>query len=110
MKYDVFQAMADPHRREILNLLTVEKMSINTLADNFSISRPAVSKHIKMLHQSGFITIVEQGRERYCELNPDGFNEVKKWIAYYEQFWTGKLQNLDKLLNSKFANQKIKRK
>ena len=98
---DPFQAIADNNRRQILMLLTDKKQSINSLADNFDISRPAVSKHIKVLHDAGFIQISEEGRERYCELNPAGFDEVKQWIVYFEQFWKEKLQNLENLLNQR---------
>jgi DNA-binding transcriptional ArsR family regulator len=98
---DPFQAIADSNRREILLLLSNKKLSINTLADNFSISRPAVSKHIKVLHEAGFIQITDEGRERYCELNAAGFDEVKQWISFFEKFWKEKLQNLEDLLNKR---------
>ena len=97
---DAFQAIADPGRRQILMLLTAQKLSINALADNFEISRPAVSKHVKILYEAGFITISDVGRERYCELNPQGFEEVKNWITYFEGFWNSKLMKLEKLLDS----------
>ena len=103
---DPFQAIADNNRREILMLLSGKKLSINSLADQFDISRPAVSKHIKVLHEAGFIQISEEGRERYCELNPQGFAEVKAWITYFEQFWKEKLQNLENLLDQRARNEK----
>lgn len=96
---DPFQALADPGRRAILMLLSQDKQSINTIAGNFDISRPAVSKHIKVLYEAGLVQIKNSGRERYCELNPDGFNEVKKWLDFFDQFWRTKLQNLEDLLN-----------
>lgn len=95
---DSFQALADPNRREILMMLSKEKRSINSIAENFDISRPAVSKHIKVLYNSGFISIEEQGRERYCVLNKDGFDEVQKWINYFERYWTQQLKSLEKLI------------
>jgi DNA-binding transcriptional ArsR family regulator len=103
---DPFQAIADSNRREILMLLANKKLSINSLADNFEISRPAISKHIKVLYETGFIKISEEGRERYCELNPDGFEEVKQWIIYFEQFWKEKLQNLENFLNKRAENER----
>ncbi|MDR6940762.1 ArsR/SmtB family transcription factor [Mucilaginibacter pocheonensis] len=96
---DPFQALADPGRRAILMMLSQNRQSINTIAGNFDISRPAVSKHIKVLYEAGLVQIKDSGRERYCELNPDGFNEVKKWLDYFDQFWRTKLQNLEDLLN-----------
>lgn len=96
---DPFQALADPGRRAILMMLSQNRQSINAIAGNFDISRPAVSKHIKVLYEAGLVQIKDSGRERYCELNPDGFNEVKKWLDYFDQFWRTKLQNLEGLLN-----------
>ena len=96
---DPFQALADPGRRAILMLLSQDKQSINAIAGNFDISRPAVSKHVKVLYEAGLILIKDSGRERYCELNPAGFDEVKKWLEFFDQFWKNKLQNLENLLN-----------
>ncbi|MDB4921436.1 helix-turn-helix transcriptional regulator [Mucilaginibacter sp.] len=98
---DPFQAIADPSRRGILMLLTKNKLSINSLAGNFDISRPAVSKHVKVLYDAGLIQIKDQGRERYCELKPDGFDEVKEWLNFFDKFWKNKLQNLENLLNER---------
>lgn len=96
---DPFQVIADPSRRAMLLLLSGENMTINALAGNFEISRPAVSKHVKALHEAGFITILEQGRERFCMLNPDGFDEIRDWLSYYDRFWATKLKNLEKVMN-----------
>jgi DNA-binding transcriptional ArsR family regulator len=101
---DTFQAIADPSRREILMMLTKDKLSINSLAGNFDMSRPAVSKHVKVLYEAGLIIITDKGRERYCELKPDGFDEIKNWISFFEQFWREKLQNLENLLNQQTKN------
>ena len=98
---DPFYALADPSRREILMLLTKEKCTINALANNFDVSRPAVSKHIKILYDAGFIRIENSGRERYCELNDKGFSEVKEWVEYFEQFWNSKVKKLEHLLNTR---------
>jgi DNA-binding transcriptional ArsR family regulator len=103
---DPFQAIADPSRREILFLLSNERLTINALAENFDMSRPAVSKHIKILHEAGFIAITEQGRERYCTLNRDGFSGLQDWINYFDGFWKQKLGNLDKLLAAKTKKNK----
>ena len=85
-------------------LLTNESLSINSLAENFDMSRPAVSKHIKILYGAGFISIQDIGRERHCTLKQDGFNELQKWISFFDQFWTAKLKNLENLLNNKTVN------
>jgi DNA-binding transcriptional ArsR family regulator len=98
---DVFQVIADPSRRQILQLLTKNRYNINHLSENFEMSRPAVSKHIKILQTSGFVSIQEIGRERYCVLNQDGFNEVRNWIDHFDKFWNSKLKNLETILKSK---------
>ncbi len=98
---DVFQAIADPSRRHILHLLSADSLSINSLAEHFDMSRPAVSKHIKILSEAGFISIEDVGRERYCTLSEDGFNDLQDWITYFDQFWNSKLRKLDDLLNKR---------
>ncbi len=99
--HDAFQAIADPSRRQILRLLSKDRLTINSLAENFEMSRPAVSKHIKILKQSGFISIEDIGRERYCTLKQDGFNKLQEWIDFFEKFWISKLIKLESLLNEK---------
>jgi DNA-binding transcriptional ArsR family regulator len=98
---DAFQVIADPGRRQMLLLLSKNSLTINSLAENFDMSRPAVSKHIKILQTAGFISITDIGRERYCTLKQDGFNEVQNWISYFDKFWTSKLKKLETLLNEK---------
>jgi len=101
---DVFQVIGDPSRRKMLMLLSADSLTINSLADHFDMSRPAVSKHIKILHNAGFISIQDVGRERYCTLKQDGFDELKDWITYFDQFWISKLKKLETLLNSHSPN------
>jgi DNA-binding transcriptional ArsR family regulator len=103
-RLDAFQVIGDPSRRKMLMLLSEDSLTINSLADNFDMSRPAVSKHIKILHNAGFISIRDIGRERYCTLKQDGFNELQNWISYFDQFWTSKLKKLEALLNKKLSN------
>ena len=98
---DVFQVIADPSRRQMLQLLSKESMTINALAENFDMSRPAVSKHIKIMYSAGFISITDIGRERYCTLKQDGFTELQDFIDYFDKFWAGKLKKLETLLNAK---------
>src|SRR5258705_9625400 len=98
---DAFQVIADPSRRQMLQLLSKNSLTINSLADNFDMSRPAVSKHIKVLYNAGFISIQDIGRERHCILKQDGFNALHEWLAYFDAFWAGKLKKLETLLNEK---------
>ena len=99
MRRDVFQAIADPTRREIINIIAHKKLNLNAVADKFDISRPAISKHIKILTECGLIMISQQGRERFCESKLDKLNEVQTWVAQYKQFWEQKLDSLDAFLN-----------
>ena len=101
---DAFQVIGDPSRRKMLMLLSHDSLTINSLADHFDMSRPAVSKHVKILHNAGFISIQDIGRERYCTLKKEGFDELKDWISYFDQFWTSKLKKLEALLNKKSSN------
>ena len=103
-RLDAFQVIADPSRREMLMLLSKDSLTINSLAENFDMSRPAVSKHIKILYGAGFISIQDMGRERHCTLKQDGFNALHEWLRYFDQFWTSKLKNLENLLNNKLKN------
>jgi DNA-binding transcriptional ArsR family regulator len=98
---DAFQVIADPSRRQILQMLTKDSLTINSLAENFDMSRPAVSKHIKILYSAGFISIEDIGRERYCILKQEGFNEVQSWIDFFDSFWKNKLKKLETLLDNK---------
>lgn len=98
MRRDVFQAIADPTRRDIINLLAHEELNLNAVADNFSISRPAISKHIKILTECGLITITQQGRERYCRADLAKLREVADWTAQYSAFWDKKLLALKKFV------------
>lgn len=98
MRRDVFQAIADPTRRDIIALLAGKSMNLNTVADRFDISRPAISKHIKILTECGLISIRQQGRERYCEPKLEKLAEVSAFVEQYRQFWNTKLDALDKFL------------
>jgi DNA-binding transcriptional ArsR family regulator len=103
MRRDVFQAIADPTRREIINMIASQSMNLNAVAEKFDISRPAISKHIKILTECGLITIKQQGRERYCEANLQSLSRVSDFIEQYRAFWTAKLNALDNFLSQENA-------
>jgi DNA-binding transcriptional ArsR family regulator len=108
MRRDVFQAIADPTRREIINMLSNQSLNLNAVAENFDISRPAISKHIKILTECGLIQIKTQGRERYCEARLQKLNEVSQWVEQYRVFWTSKLDALESFLaHSKTSHKPI---
>lgn len=116
MRRDVFQAIADPTRREIINLIAGQSLNLNAVAENFDVSRPAISKHIKILTECGLITIRQEGRERYCDAQLEKLNEVSEWVEQYKKFWNEKLDALEIYLQklqakeNKQAPKKRKRK
>jgi DNA-binding transcriptional ArsR family regulator len=94
MRRDVFQAIADPTRRAIINLLSKQSLNLNAVAGNFDISRPAISKHIRILSECGLVVIRKEGRERFCEVRLQKLKEVAQWTEQYSRFWTMKLDAL----------------
>jgi DNA-binding transcriptional ArsR family regulator len=98
MRRDVFQAIADPNRRAILSLLASQRLTLNGVAEKFRISRPAISRHIKILRECGLVVIHQQGRERYCEAKLDRLKEVSDWVETSRQLWEGRLDRLDEYL------------
>jgi len=99
MKRDVFNAIADPTRRDILLSLADQSQNVNALADKFDMTRQAVSLHIKYLQECGVISIKKEGRERHCNLEVQKLTEVGDWIEPFRKMWAGKLNQLDKLLD-----------
>ncbi len=106
MRRDVFQAIADPNRRAILGVLAKQSLTLNGVARKFAISRPAVSKHIKILAECGLIVTRKRGRERYCEVRLEGLTEVSSWIEQYRKLWEERLDALEQYLNEVQAEKK----
>lgn len=98
MRRDVFQAIADPNRRAIINLLSNRSLTVNEVAESFDVSRPAISKHIKILQECGIINVTKDGRERHCKVEHDQLKEVSEWVDQYRKFWSVKLDALGKHL------------
>lgn len=91
MRRDVFQAIADPVRRDIINLLSEQPLSVNAVSDQFKVSRPAISKHLKILKECGIIRIDQKGRERICLIEPASLIPAFMWIEQYKQLWEDKI-------------------
>src|SRR5690349_2128883 len=106
MRRDVFQAIADPTRREILNMIAYQSLNLNAVAENFTVSRPAISKHMKILTECGLVIITQQGRERFCQARMSKLNEVSAWVEQYREFWTKKLDALGDFLEKDAASNK----
>lgn len=95
---DVFQAIADPTRRQIIDIIAKQPLNLNSVAEKFDMTRQAVSLHIKILEECGLIMLKQQGRERYCEVKFDKLNEVSAWVDQYKQYWEQKLDSLEHYL------------
>jgi DNA-binding transcriptional ArsR family regulator len=106
MRRDVFHAIADPNRRAIIGLLAKKNLTINAVAEHFPISRPAISKHIKILSECGLVVVHRQGRERYCEIRLEKLNEVSNWVEQYQKVWKQRFDRLDEYLNQMQAKEK----
>ena len=98
MRRDVFQAIADPVRREIIGLLANESMPVNTVAENFEVSRPAISKHLRILNECGIVEMNKKGRERYFKIQPERLIPVADWIEQYRNLWEEKLDSFENYL------------
>lgn len=110
IRRDVFQAIADPTRREIINLLAHQSQNLNSIADNFEMSRQAISLHIKILNECGLISIRQQGRERYCEAKLQQLKQVSGWIEQYRKLWDERFDAMEQILGELRTEKKIKTK
>ena len=90
----VFRAIADPTRREILGLLRRRKHTVNELAGNFRSSRPAISKHLRLLRRVGLVVTKNEGTARICQLNAEPLRIVDNWLSDYQELWAHSLQRL----------------
>lgn len=91
---NVFRAIADPTRRDLLDLLAVAEQPVNRLAEPFAMTRPAISQHLRILREAGLVTERKVGRERYDRLEAAPLRAVSEWSAYYERFWRDKMDAL----------------
>ena len=98
---DVFHAIADPTRRAILDRLRDGGQAVNEIAGRFEVSRPAISKHLRVLHNARLVTEVREGRNRIYRLNPDPLRELDRWLDEYRRFWSVSLLNLKKHVEAK---------
>lgn len=103
-KPDVFGAISHPARRRMLDLLLEAERSVNTMAGQFQMSRPAVSQHLRILLDAGLVTERRHGRERRYRLVPEQLSPVRDWMAHYERFWDHHLQRLAQQLSKGAKN------
>src|SRR5258705_13648048 len=107
---DVFQAIADPTRRQIIELIVDKAMTLNAIADNFKISRPAISQHIKILNECGIIEIETVGRERYCKVQPRNLIPAFLWLEQYQKQWEERVDAFEKYVNKLQSKNKKQKK
>ena len=96
---DVFNAIAEERRREILDVLTAGEKTVGTIVDELGISQPQVSKHLRVLSQVGLVRCRAVGRRRLYRLDPKSLRPVGEWVAKYEQIWNERLDRLDDYLS-----------
>jgi DNA-binding transcriptional ArsR family regulator len=100
---DAFRAIADPTRREILDLLAARDRGVTEIGARFAVSQPAISQHLKVLREAGLVEATRDGKRQIYRVRPEGFAPVRAWMAQYERFWTEKLDRLGALLDGALA-------
>lgn len=97
---DVFQAIADPTRRDIINLIATQSYNVNSIAEQFDMTRQAISLHLQILADCGLVELKQNGRERFCEAKLDQLSEVVSWIENAKKQWSNRFEKLDNYLNT----------
>lgn len=103
-KHDVFQAIADPTRREVLRLLAEKERPISEITAHFPVSRTAIAKHLQVLSEAELVSGKKVGREKIYRLHPEPLTELKDWLSFYEKFWENKLSILKHIVESPSLN------
>lgn len=104
MRRDIFQAIADPTRRAILVLIAAQALTPNAIADHFSSSRQAVSKHIRILAECDLLKQQQVGREIFYQLNPAKMQEIDSWLDQFKTLWSDRFNQLDAVLTTLKSN------
>ncbi|MEP9407781.1 metalloregulator ArsR/SmtB family transcription factor [Peribacillus frigoritolerans] len=99
-KHDVFQAIADPTRRKVLQLLAEGDLPISEITSHFSMSRTAIAKHLHILSEAELVSGRKVGREKRFRLQPEPLAELKQWLSFYDQFWDNKLSILKHVIEN----------
>ena len=105
---DIFQAIADPTRRKIIELISHESMNLKTLSEYFKISRPAISQQIKVLNECGLVKIKREGRETFCSIQPKELKKIADWAGQYSRLWEERIDSFETYVN-KLHTQKNKK-
>jgi DNA-binding transcriptional ArsR family regulator len=97
----VFRAISDPTRRRILGILRGQRQTVGEIASHFRMSRPAISKHLRILHEAGLVDTRKQGTTNLCSLDARPLHVVDDWLQDYEGFWRESVRSLKKYLEEK---------
>jgi DNA-binding transcriptional ArsR family regulator len=100
-----FQALADPTRRAVLDLLRRGSQPAGQIAESFPVSRPAISKHLRLLRRAHLVREHREGRHRVYQLNPEPLRAVDSWIEQYRSFWSSSLANLKAFVETEYARE-----
>ena len=103
-KHDVFQAIADPTRRKVLQLLAEGDLPISEITSHFSMSRTAIAKHLHILSEAELVSGRKVGREKRFRLQPEPLAELKQWLSFYDQYWDNKLSILKHVIENSGEN------
>ena len=96
---DIFQAIADPTRRKIIDLVSHQPMNLKTIADCFDISRPAISQQLKILHECGLVELKREGRETFCSIQPQQLKKIADWAGRYSRLWEDRIDSFEAYVN-----------
>lgn len=100
MRRDIFQAIADPTRRAIIALIALQAMTPNAIAENFNVTRQAISKHLRILAECELVKQEQHGREVYYSLEINKLKEIDKWLEQYRKIWETRFDQLDRVLST----------
>jgi DNA-binding transcriptional ArsR family regulator len=102
---EIFQALADPIRRAVLDLLRSGSQPAGRIAKSFTVSRPAISKHLRLLRRAHLVQERREGRNRVYQLNPEPLKAIDSWLEQYRVFWHGSLANLKTFIEAEYAKE-----
>lgn len=100
---NAFAALADPTRAEIVDRLSGGPLSASEVVEQFAISQPAISRHLKVLRESGLVTVEAVGRQRIYHLDPAPLRQIDRWLERYRRFWSGRLDALEAFMDEEPA-------
>jgi DNA-binding transcriptional ArsR family regulator len=110
MHLSLFQTLADPMRLRIIETLRDGELAVNDLVDKFEIHQSGVSRHLRILHDAGFVQVRPEGQKRLYSLRPEPFHKLDEWVANYRTFWEARLDKFAEALSRKQKRNRTKRK